>query len=337
MSNSKNWDNRFGDCARVVTNLDSDGLSPFEHAKTRPSVPRVLALECDTCDERKAERDRTWETGSVIIVGGTPIGNLGDASQRLRDALGSADTIASEDTRVTRRLLAGLGIDNRPHLHTLNDHNEGTTAVNLVAVARQRDVLVLSDAGMPTISDPGFRVVNAAVNAGVKVTVLPGPSAVVAALAVSGLATDRFAFEGFLPRKAGERAAMLRELARERRTMVFFESPHRLVACLAAMSDAFGAERRVAVCRELTKVHEEVVRGSLSEIAAWAHTGVRGEIAVVVAGAGVVRVERADGVAHVLRLIDEGTGIRAACAEVSRSTGLGRRELYEATLRARSP
>ena len=273
----------------------------------------------------------------MIILGGTPIGNLGDASQRLRDALGTANTIASEDTRVTHRLLAGLHIDNRPRLVALNDHNEAAKAAELVALAGDGDVLVLSDAGMPTISDPGFRLVHEAVNAGVAVTVLPGPSAVIAALAVSGLATDRFTFEGFLPRKTGERASFLRELARERRTMVFFESPNRFAASAASMVDAFGAERRVAVCRELTKLHEEVVRGTIVEIAEWAQHGVRGEIAVVVAGAAAARVERADGVARVLALIAEGAGIRAASAEIARSTGLGRRELYEATLRARSP
>jgi len=277
----------------------------------------------------------TWKTGVVIILGGTPIGNLGDASSRLRDALGTADTIASEDTRVTRRLLAGLHIENRPRLVALHDHNEGAKAAELVALARERNVLVLSDAGMPTISDPGFHVVQEAVRVGVVVTVLPGPSAVIAALAVSGLPTDRFTFEGFLPRKAGERASFLREVAGERRTMVFFESPNRLAACAAAMVSAWGDERRVAVCRELTKLHEEVVRGTTREIAEWAQRGVRGEIVVVVAGATTAPVEHADGVAQVLALLEQGVGIRDASAEVAQATGLSRRELYEAALRDR--
>ncbi len=196
--------------------------------------------------------------GVVIILAATPIGNLGDASRRLVEALESATVIAAEDTRTTVRLLSALGVANRPRLVALHDHNEKQRAGELVELAREQDVLLLSDAGMPTVSDPGYGVVAAAAEAGVVVTAIPGPSAVLTALAVSGLPTDRFCFEGFLPRKPGERRGALAALAREPRTMVFFESPARIGASLADMAVAFGADRRAAVCRELTKLYEEV-------------------------------------------------------------------------------
>ena len=179
--------------------------------------------------------------GCMIILAATPIGNLGDASARLREALEAATVVASEDTRVTQRLLAGLGIANRPRLIALHEHNERQKAGELVELARETDLLVLSDAGMPTVSDPGFPLVAAAAAAGVVVTAIPGPSAVVTALAVSGLPTDRFAFEGFLPRKAGDRARRIAELAGDRRTLLFFEGPSRLAASLAALAEGFGA------------------------------------------------------------------------------------------------
>ena len=189
----------------------------------------------------------------MIILAATPIGNLKDASVRLVEALSTVTVIAAEDTRVTQRLLAALGIENRPRLIALHDHNESEKSIELVELARETDVLVLSDAGMPTVSDPGFHLVDTAAAAGVTVTALPGPSAVRTALAVSGLPTDRFTFEGFLPRKSGERVSTFTELRDERRTMVFFESPNRLAASLGDMAAVFGAERRVVVCRELTK------------------------------------------------------------------------------------
>lgn len=273
--------------------------------------------------------------GRVIILAATPIGNLGDASRRLVEALEAATTIATEDTRTTQRLLAALGIANRPLLVALHDHNEKTRAAELVALARDQDVLVLSDAGMPTISDPGFGLVAAAAAAGVTVTALPGPSAVLTALAVSGLPTDRFTFEGFVARKPGERSSALARLAVEPRTMVFFEAPTRIAATLAAMAQAFGGDRRAAVCRELTKLHEEVARGTLDELAVWAQDGVRGEVVVVVEGAVARVVPFDDAVAQVLALVAGGARLRDAAAEVAAHTGHSRRELYQAALAAR--
>lgn len=273
--------------------------------------------------------------GAVIILAATPIGNLGDATRRLVTALEEATTIAAEDTRTTQRLLQALGVANRPRLVALHDHNEKQRADELVERARTEDVLVLSDAGMPTVSDPGFGLVAAAAAAGVTVTVLPGPSAVLAALAVSGLPTDRFAFEGFPPRKPGERRRLFAELAGERRTLVFFEAPSRIAEVLAAMADAFGTDRRAAVCRELTKLHEEVARGTLGELAAWAADGVRGEIVVVVEGAGSREVDPADALAQVQRLVADGIRLKDAAAEVSAVTGLSSRDLYQAALAAR--
>ncbi|QPE03822.1 16S rRNA (cytidine(1402)-2'-O)-methyltransferase [Microbacterium schleiferi] len=268
----------------------------------------------------------------MIILAATPIGNLGDATRRLVEALESAQVIASEDTRTTQRLLVALGIQNRPRLIALHDHNEKARAAELVELARETDVLLLSDAGMPTISDPGFGVVATAAAAGVGVTVLPGPSAVVSALAVSGLPTDRFTFEGFLPRKGAEQRRALAALAAEPRTMVFFEAPSRLAATLAHMAGAFGADRAAAVCRELTKLHEEVRRGTLAELAAWAEEGVRGEIVVVVSGSSGPRLSFEDAVAYVADLLAQGKRLKDASAEVAAASGHSARELYNAVL-----
>ncbi|UIP59184.1 16S rRNA (cytidine(1402)-2'-O)-methyltransferase [Agromyces marinus] len=273
----------------------------------------------------------------MIILAATPIGNLGDASTRLRQALEDAEVVASEDTRVTQRLLAALGIANRPKLIALHEHNERARAADLVELAAGADLLVLSDAGMPTVSDPGFPLVQAAAAAGVEVTAIPGPSAVVTALAVSGLPTDRFAFEGFLPRKAGERARRLAEVAGDRRTLVFFEAPSRLAASLGALADAFGADRPAAVCRELTKLHEEVRRGPLGELAEWAAAGVRGEICIVVGGAPEApAADVGDAVARVASLAASGTRLKDAAALVAGETGLSKRDLYEAALQVRA-
>jgi 16S rRNA (cytidine1402-2'-O)-methyltransferase len=273
-------------------------------------------------------------TGHVIILAATPIGNLGDASRRLVEALERAEVVAAEDTRVTQRLLQGLGVQNRPRLIALHDHNERERSGDLVEQARDADVLVLSDAGMPTVSDPGYHLVVAAIAAGVTVTSLPGPSAVLTALAVSGLPTDRFTFEGFLPRKAGERASTLGALAEEPRTMVFFESPNRLAESLRAMARSFGASRPVVVCRELTKLYEEVRRGTAEELAEWADAGVRGEIVIVVAGAPARTVDLGTAVQEVL-LLTATESLKDAAASVASATGLSRRTLYEAALRAR--
>jgi 16S rRNA (cytidine1402-2'-O)-methyltransferase len=271
----------------------------------------------------------------MIILAATPIGNLGDVTRRLVEALGTATVIAAEDTRVTVHLLKALGIENRPRLISLHDHNEREKASELVELARDADVLVLSDAGMPTVSDPGFHLVDAAAEAGVVVTALPGPSAVLTALAVSGLPTDRFTFEGFLPRKPGDRRKALRDLAQERRTMVFFESPNRIAASLADVAATLGANRRVVVCRELTKFFEEVKRGTAAELAEWAATGVKGEICVVIAGAEERVMDLETGVAEVLGLLAGGTRLKDAAADVSAATGLSKRDLYEAALAAK--
>lgn len=269
----------------------------------------------------------------MIILAATPIGNLGDASARLIEALATAQVIASEDTRTTIHLMRALGIENRPRLIALHEHNETQKAVELVELARDTDLLVLSDAGMPAISDPGFPLVQAAAAAGVTVTAIPGPSAVLTALAVSALPTDRFTFEGFLPRKG--RVGYFRGLAREERTMVFFESPNRLGAALADLATALGGDRRVVVCRELTKLHEEVVRGSAAELAERFAEGARGEICLVVAGAPASIADLPGGVAQVLALVAGGAKLKDASAEVAEATGLSKRDLYEAALRAR--
>ena len=271
----------------------------------------------------------------MLLLAATPIGNLGDATARLVDALGRVPIVVAEDTRSAQRLLAGLHVEHRPRLVALHEHNERARAAEVVEWARDADVLVISDAGMPTVSDPGYALVTVAVEAGVDVTVLPGPSAVVTALAVSGLPTDRFAFEGFLPRKPGERRRALRALAVERRTLVFFESPNRVAASLADLAATFGDDRPAAVCRELTKLHEEVVRGPLAELAAWADGGVRGEIVLVVGGAAPVSADLPDAVAEVVSRSASGERLKDVAAEVAQTTGLSTRDLYEGALAAR--
>ncbi|GAA4159092.1 16S rRNA (cytidine(1402)-2'-O)-methyltransferase [Gryllotalpicola daejeonensis] len=271
----------------------------------------------------------------MLILAATPIGNLGDATRRLVDTLSTVELVAAEDTRVAQRLLQGLGIEHRPRLIALHDHNERDRSAELAQLARESDILLVSDAGMPTVSDPGYHLVQAAIAAGVTVTALPGPSAVLTALALSGLPTDRFAFEGFLPRKEGERGKLLASLAAERRTLVFFESPNRLAASLADIARYFGDDRRVAVARELTKLHEEVRRGTAAELVAWAEGGVRGEIVIVTEGAAEKVVSLETAVAAVLELVASGTRLKDAATEVAADTGLSRRDLYEAALRAR--
>jgi 16S rRNA (cytidine1402-2'-O)-methyltransferase len=268
----------------------------------------------------------------VIILGATPIGNLGDASTRLVEMLSQVEIIASEDKRTTSKLLSVLGIENRPQLIALHDHNESQKAAEVVELARDKDVLVLSDAGMPTVSDPGYHVVQAAIAAGVQVSALPGPSAVITALAISGLPTDRFTFEGFVPRKSGERVSALKLLAFEPRTMVFFESPNRIAESLVDFAEVFGSDRQAAVCRELTKMYEEVIRGSLQELMAWAQGGTKGEIVLVVAGAAPRTITLEEGITQVKKLVASGARLKEACSEVSESTGLSKRDLYQAAI-----
>ncbi|MFK4761758.1 16S rRNA (cytidine(1402)-2'-O)-methyltransferase [Microbacterium sp. ZW T5_45] len=271
----------------------------------------------------------------MIILAATPIGNLGDASRRLIEVLENAEIVVAEDTRTTGRLLQALEITNRPRLIALHDHNEKQKAAELAALAAEQDVVVVSDAGMPAISDPGYGLVAEAAALGVTVTAIPGPSAVLMALAISGLPTDRFTFEGFLPRKPGDRRSALRALAAEPRTMVFFESPSRLASSLADMGAAFGDDRRIAVCRELTKFYEEVRRGTPGELVAWAENGVKGEIVVVVEGAPRRVASTEDALAQVQELVASGIRLKEACAEVAALTGLSSRDLYQAVLTAR--
>jgi 16S rRNA (cytidine1402-2'-O)-methyltransferase len=270
----------------------------------------------------------------VLVLAATPIGQAADAPPRLAAELAGADLIAAEDTRRLARLAAELGVDVKGRVTSYFDGNEAARTPGLVErlVAGERVVLV-TDAGMPSVSDPGYRLVAAAVEAGVAVTAVPGPSAVLTALAVSGLPVDRFCFEGFLPRKAGERARRLASLADEDRTLVFFEAPHRTAAALTAMADAFGADRPAAVCRELTKTHEEVRRGGLGDLAAWAADGVRGEVTLVVSGAVAVASVAADPAslrAAVAAEEEAGTSRKDAIRAVATRAGLPKRTVYDA-------
>ena len=276
----------------------------------------------------------TGEAGRVILAG-TPLGNVRDASPRLGDALATAAVIAAEDTRRVRRLCADLGVTPRGRVLSFFDGNEQHRVPELLDVLREgHDVLVVTDAGMPSISDPGYRLVAAAVASGVAVTTLPGPSAVTAALAVSGLPVHRFCFEGFLPRKAGDRRRLLDSLAAEQRTMVFFEAPHRLATTLADLADAFGPDRPAAVCRELTKTYEQVRRGPLGELAVWGQDEVRGEITLVVMGA--VRDPEQIPAADLARAVAlrevSGETRKAAISAVATSLGVPRRVVYDAVV-----
>ena len=276
----------------------------------------------------------TGEAGRVILAG-TPLGNVRDGSPRLIDALATAAVIAAEDTRRVRRLCADLGVTPRGRVVSFFDGNEQQRVRELLDVLRDgHDVLVVTDAGMPSISDPGYRLVAAAAASGVAVTTVPGPSAVTAALAVSGLPVHRFCFEGFLPRKSGDRRRLLDSLAAEQRTMVFFEAPHRLARTLADLADAFGPDRPAAVCRELTKTYEQVRRGPLGELAGWAQGEVRGEITLVVMGAGRDRAQipLAD-LAHAVALREaSGEPRKVAIAAVATSLGVARRLVYDAVV-----
>jgi 16S rRNA (cytidine1402-2'-O)-methyltransferase len=274
----------------------------------------------------------------LLVLAATPIGDVRDASPRLREELTAADVVAAEDTRRLRRLAAALDVSLPTRVVSYFEGNEAARAPELVAALTSgARVVLVTDAGMPSVSDPGYRLVAAAVAAGIRVTAIPGPSAVLAALAVSGLPVDRFCFEGYLPRKAGERAARLRELAREPRTLVFFEAPHRLGASLAAMAVVFGADRPAVVCRELTKTHEEVRRGGLSSLAEWAADGVRGEITVVVAGApAALRAALPPSPAELARRVAEreqaGELRKAAIAGVAAEIGVPKRVVFDAVV-----
>jgi 16S rRNA (cytidine1402-2'-O)-methyltransferase len=288
-------------------------------------------------------------TAGTLLVAGTGIGRPDDAPPRLAAALAEAPVIAAEDTRRVRRLAADIGVRIAGRVVSYYDAVESARTPRLIAdLLAGLDVLLVTDAGMPAVSDPGYRLVAAAAAAGVAVRVLPGPSAVTAALAVSGLPSDRFCFEGFLPRKAGERARRVASLADEPRTMVFFESRRRVGVLLSEMAAAFGADRAAVLCRELTKTHEEIRRGTLGELAAGVAGGagggeasgpVLGEITLVVAGAaeGGAQGTVAEAAAEVARREQAGVSRRDAVAAVAAERGLRRREVYNAVVQPGLP
>ncbi|RRR81642.1 16S rRNA (cytidine(1402)-2'-O)-methyltransferase [Streptomyces sp. RP5T] len=278
-------------------------------------------------------------TGTLVLAG-TPIGDIADAPPRLAAELAGADVVAAEDTRRLRRLTQGLGVTPKGRIVSYFEGNEAARTPELVEeLLGGARVLLVTDAGMPSVSDPGYRLVAAAVEKDIRVTAVPGPSAVLTALALSGLPVDRFCFEGFLPRKAGERLSRLREVAEERRTLVYFEAPHRLDDTLAAMAEVFGAERRAAVCRELTKTYEEVRRGALGALAEWAADGVRGEITVVVEGApekAAGEIDDAELVRRVRVREEAGERRKEAIAAVAVEAGVPKRVVFDAVVAAKN-
>jgi 16S rRNA (cytidine1402-2'-O)-methyltransferase len=288
---------------------------------------------------RRGRRDRLDGMSGRLVLGGAPLGQPGDVGPRLREVMATADVLAVEDTRRLHRLAADLEVTFTGRLVSFYESVEQARLPGLVAAMQDGStVLLLTDAGMPSVSDPGYTLVRAAIEAGIDVTSVPGPSAVVTALAVSGLPTDRFCFEGFLPRKGGERRSTLVALAAEPRTMVFYESPHRLAEALVDAAAAFGAERAAAVCRELTKTHEEIRRGPLGELAEWAAEGVRGEITLVVAGAvvGPASMSPAELAVEVAAEEAAGADRKEAIRAVVTRTGLPRRVVYDAVLAAKN-
>ena len=276
----------------------------------------------------------------LLVLAGTPIGDPADAPPRLAEQLRTADVVAAEDTRRLRRLAQELDVEVAGRVVSYFEGNEAARTPDLVArLSEGAHVLLVTDAGMPSVSDPGYRLVAAAVAAGIRVTAVPGPSAVLTALALSGLPVDRFCFEGFPPRKAGERARTFAALAAEPRTMVFFEATHRITDTLKDMADAFGADRPAAVCRELTKTYEEVKRGTLGDLAAWSADGVRGEITVVVSGAAPAApgAHTAESLAALVAAREAaGEHRKTAIAEVAAQLGLPKREVFDAVVAAKS-
>jgi len=279
-----------------------------------------------------------------LVFAAMPMGHAGDASARLIEAIGCADLIAAEDTRKFRQMAARLGTVIQGKVISYFEANEASRVEYILnAVKAGQNVLVVTDAGMPNISDPGYRLVVGAIEAEIPLTVLPGPSAVLTALVLSGLPADRFCFEGFLPRKSGERLSSLRALSAETRTMVFFEAPHRIGKSLIDMVTVFGAARQAAVCREMTKTYEEVVRAPLGELANWAQGEVRGEITLVVAGITVEQLRIDSGlsdmqavVERVNGLVSGGTSLKDASAQVAQSAGISKRDVYQAAIAAKA-
>ncbi len=275
----------------------------------------------------------------MLILAATPIGNLSDASARLIEHLGTAKFIAAEDTRTLLKLARGLGVKLDAKLFSLHEHNEAERVNQLLEIAATEVVLVVSDAGMPTVSDPGFVLVRAAIEAGIEVTVVPGPSAVLAALAVSGLPTDRFSFEGFLPRKSGERKKVFQTLLQEPRTMVFFESPHRIDDSLKDALTVFGPERQASVSRELTKKFEQTVRGTIPELLEWSANPTKGELVLVIAGNTAANVSTAS-IEELLKEVEqgrsEGLSLKQSVANVAQAHSLSKSDLYQQVLDSRA-
>lgn len=277
----------------------------------------------------------TWPPVSGVVVAATPLGNIGDASPRLVEVLRGADVIAAEDTRRVRALASALGVEISGRVVSNFDHNEAGRVEDLLGAARHGVVLVVSDAGMPLVSDPGHALVTAAHDAGIPVTCAPGPSAVTTALALSGLNVGHFIFDGFAPRKPGPRRAWLESLAAQPRAVCFFESPHRIASTLRDAAVVLGPDRRAAVCRELTKTYEEIRRGGLGELAEWAADGLRGEITVVIEGGEAAAPDAADLVGLVLDRVAGGERLKDAVKEVARAHGAKSGELYDEAVAAR--
>lgn len=274
----------------------------------------------------------------MLILAATPIGNLSDASARLIEHLGTSKFIAAEDTRTLLKLARGLGVKLDAKLFSLHEHNEAERVSQLLEIAAIEDVLVVSDAGMPTVSDPGFVLVRAAIEAGIDVTIIPGPSAVLAALAVSGLPTDRFSFEGFLPRKSGERKKLFQSLLLETRTMVFFESPHRIDDSLKDALSVFGETRQASVSRELTKKFEQTIRGTLPKLLEWSANPTKGELVLVIAGnseATTTSASLEDLLAEVEQGRSEGLSLKLSVAKVADKHSLSKSDLYQQVLDSR--
>lgn len=275
----------------------------------------------------------------MLILAATPIGNLSDSSARLIEHLGTSKFIAAEDTRTLIKLARGLGVKLDAKLFSLHEHNEAERVTQLLEIAATEDVLVVSDAGMPTVSDPGFVLVRAAIEAGIEVTVIPGPSAVLAALAVSGLPTDRFSFEGFLPRKSGERRKVFQSLLLETRTMVFFESPHRIDDALKDALAVFGELRQATVSRELTKKFEQTVRGTIPELLEWSANPTKGELVLVIAGNSEASATTAT-LDELLLEVEEGRSsglsLKQSVAKVAEKHSLSKSDLYQQVLDSRA-
>lgn len=276
-------------------------------------------------------------SGGQLILAATPLGNVLDASERLKQTLQAADLIAAEDTRRAKRLFADLNLDVSAPVISLFEENEIEKIPDIIEKLKNgAKVVVISDAGTPAISDPGYRLVTKAIEENISITVIPGPSAVLSALILSGLPTDRFSFEGFIARKGKERTEILNNLNTQSRTMVLFESPRRTLQTLQDIQEVVGEKRKAAVVREISKTYEEVIRGSISDLVSWAQTKeVLGEITLVIAGVentGKKEVSE-EAIRQVKQLVDAGSSFKDAVQEVSTQQGLSRRELYEASLR----